>query len=340
MTSDGQRLGLLLAMLAPPSTALLGVAARHPWRWLLRLIDVVFAWLTAPYAGACHAREIEMDVAPGVVLPARLYEPPTVPDGAPLLVYFHGGGWVLGSLDSHDNVCRFIACSAACKVLAVGYRKAPAHRFPAAFEDCRAAYRWAVQRAVALGADPDRIAVGGDSAGANLAAAAALAEHGDLPSPCFAWLIYPLVDADVDAYPSVHEFARGPLITRQSLRDLIHQYAPRPAEQLDARVSVVRSPELGAMPPTYIATAGMDPLRDQGEQFGVRLRAAGVHADVRRFANLPHAFGVLLVDRGARRAAAETCAALRQALHGPPPGDSASENNLLTGELHNPLGCA
>ncbi len=311
---DRQRLSALLRLMATPSQGLLTVAARHPWPWLLRLTDIAFARLTAPFAGETTGREITI-AGGGASLAARLYERRGGSDPTPLLVYFHGGGWVLGGLDSHHNVCRFIAGHAGCKVLAVAYRKAPEHRFPAAVDDCLAGYRWAVEHAAELGADVDRIGVGGDSAGGNLAAAVALdcADDGTWPRPCLAWLIYPLLDADVDAFTSTHTFARGPMLTRQNLRDLIHQYAPRPQQQLDPRLSVARSPRLASMPPTYIATAGMDPLRDQGEQFAAALRGLDVPVEAQRFPNLPHGFQTLLVDKTARRATEDTCRALRRA---------------------------
>lgn len=315
-TIDGQRLNPRLAALAGPATALLSVAARRPTAQVRAVLDANFAALTANFRAASPLRALTVPGLGDEPMPARLYEPTDLGPEPGLLVFFHGGGWTIGSLASHANLCRHIAARARCKVLAIGYRKAPEHRFPAAWQDAVAAFEWAAANAGSLGIDPARIAVGGDSAGGNLAAAVALAAEPGGPRPCFAWLNYPLVDADVDDYPSAHLFAHGLILTRQNLRDLLHQYAPRPAQQLDPRVSLVRSEHLDRMPPTYISTAGMDPLRDQGERFAEQLRAAGVSVQAERFDNLPHAFQVLLLEPESRAATAATCDALGRALAG------------------------
>ncbi|MCW2999774.1 MAG: alpha/beta hydrolase fold-3 protein [Solirubrobacterales bacterium] len=312
--TDGQRLPLRLAALCGPSTLALSVAARHPTPAVRKVLDKVFHLVSAPHAKDAQSRDLVVDGADGARLAARLYEPEGVSQDAGLLVFFHGGGFVLGSLDSHANTCRFTARQAGCKVLAVGYRKPPEHRFPTAFQDCLAAYRWAAAHAAELGVDPQRIAVGGDSAGGNLAASVALHLDEDDVQPCLAWLIYPFVDADIDRHPSAQLFAAGPLLSRQCALDMLHQYAPGPREQLDERMTVIDADALDRMPPTYIATAGMDPLRDQGERFGERLGAAGVQVQVRRFTDLPHGFDLLLIDPGCRAATAETCDALARAL--------------------------
>ena len=311
---DGQRLNPILTGLAPAATALLSYAARHPTRPVLKVLDANFAALTANQRAASPVRDLTIPGADGGTLPTRLYEPEGIEDVPGLLVYFHGGGWTVGSLDSHQNLCRYIAAQARCKVLAVGYRKAPTHRFPAAWEDAVAAYEWALDHTGVLGVDRARIAVGGDSAGGNLAAAVALATDDADRRPCFAWLNYPVVDADIDAYPSAHLFAEGLILTRQNLRDMVHQYVPRPAQQLDPRVTLISSEVLERMPPTYISVAGMDPLRDQGERFAELLRGAGVSVQLERFDNLPHAFQVLLVDPESRRATEATCEPLARAL--------------------------
>jgi acetyl esterase len=311
---DGQQLNPRLAGLAPAATALLSFAARHPSAPVRKVLDANFAVLTANQRTASPVRELTIPGADGGTLPTRLYEPEGIEAVPGLLVYFHGGGWTVGSLDSHQNLCRCIAARARCKVLAIGYRKAPEHRFPAAWEDAVAAFGWALDHTDVLGVDPARIAVGGDSAGGNLAAAVALA--GDDPDrrPCFAWLNYPVADADIDAYPSAHLFAEGLILTRQNLRDMVHQYVPRPAQQLDPRVSLTSSEVLERMPPTYISIAGMDPLRDQGERFAELLGKAGVSVQLERFDNLPHAFQVLLIDPESMRATEATCDALARAL--------------------------
>jgi len=311
---DGQRLNPRLAGLAPAATALLSYAARHPSAPVRKVLDANFAALTVNQRSASPVRDLTIPGADSGTLPTRLYEPEGIEAVPGLLVYYHGGGWTIGSLDSHQNLCRYIAARARCKVLAVGYRKAPEHRFPAAWDDALASYEWARDHTDLLGVDPARIAVGGDSAGGNLAAAVALAVEDPDRRPAFAWLNYPLVDADVDAYPSAHLFATGLILTRQNLRDMVHQYAPRPVQQLDPRVTVMSSDALDRMPPTYISVAGMDPLRDQGARFADRLREAGVSVQLERFDNLPHAFQVLLIDSDSMRATEATCDALAAAL--------------------------
>lgn len=315
--ADGQRLSLSLAALCGPSTLTLNIAARSPSPLMRRVLDTTFPLVSLPYRRDAAMRELTLDVPGGAAIPARLYEPEGVGPDAGLLVFLHGGGFILGSLESHGNLCRFTAKRAGCKVLAVGYRKAPEHRFPAALDDCVAAFRWAVDHAGELGVDRSRIAVGGDSAGGNLAAGVALALDPDEPQPCFAWLIYPLVDTDVAAWPSAQLFARGPLLSRGNALDMISHYAPDAAKRHDPRLSLVDSAELERMPPTYVATAGMDPLRDQGEWFAERLRAAGVEARCDRFTNLPHGFDLLLVNPDARRATEATCTALARGLAAP-----------------------
>jgi acetyl esterase len=314
---DGQRLNPRLAGLAPAATALLSYAARRPSSAIRKVLDANFAVLTANFRTAASVRELTVPSGDGS-LPARLYEPEGLGAEPALLVYFHGGGWTIGSLDSHQNLCRAIASRARCKVLAIGYRKAPEDRFPAAWEDAKSAFDWALDHAGELGVDRARVAVGGDSAGGNLAAAVALAAEDPQRRPCFAWLNYPLVDADIDAYPSAHLFATGLILTRQNLRDMVHQYVPRPADQLDTRVSLIRSDVLDRMPPTYIATAGMDPLRDQGTAFAERLRDAGVSVQLENFPDLPHAFQVLLIEPQSRKATEATCDVLARALAGSP----------------------
>lgn len=315
--ADGQSLSPRLAALCGPSTVTLNFAARHPTPLVRKGLDLLFQAVGAPHVRDASARDLEVDGADGARLPARLYEPEGLaPQDDGLLVYLHGGGWTLGSIDSHRNTCRFIAKRARCRVLAIGYRKAPEHRFPTAFEDSRAAFRWAVAHAAELRIDPARIAIGGDSAGGNLSAAVCLNLDPGEQGPSFAWLIYPLVDADIAAYDSDRLFADGPLLSHQNASDMMHHYVPGPHDQLDPRMSVIRSDALAAMPPTYIATAGMDPLRDQAEPFADLLRNTGVAVEVRHFDNLPHGFDLLLIDPDARRATEEACGALARGLAG------------------------
>src|SRR6478672_2075312 len=207
-------------------------------------------------------------------------------------------------IDASHGVCAFLSKTTGLKVLSLDYRLAWQAQFPAAFDDVVAGFREAVDRADELGVARDRIAIAGDSAGGNIASAAALALGAD-PTyrPKLAALIYPVVDGDLDRYESTHLFYAPldrPIVHRDMRRN-----SPDDAARLDPRLSVMAGSDLSAMPPAYIATAGMDVLRDQGEAFGERLRESGVDASVQRFPNLPHGFLNLLVDPDAERAAAE-----------------------------------
>ena len=195
--TDGQRLGPLLGVLCGPFTPFLHLCARHPSPPMRRALDLVVQ-VAGLHRGAPVATR---DLTAGGV-PARLYTPEGIGPAAGLLVYLHGGGFVVGSLDSHSQACRFIARRTGCKVLAVGYRKAPEHPFPAAVDDAVAAFRWAVANAAELGVDPRRVAVGGDSAGGNAAVVVCLDTAADQLRPCGAWLLYPIVDAAFGAWPS------------------------------------------------------------------------------------------------------------------------------------------
>jgi acetyl esterase len=258
----------------------------------------------------------EIEVA-GVAstLAARHYVPEGLGDDAPLLVFFHGGGWVLGDLDTHDGVCRLLAAEAGVAVLSVAYRLAPENPFPAAVEDAFAALRWAAANAAALGADPARIAIGGDSAGGNLAAAASiLARDAGVPMPAMQLLLYPATDA-VGGQRSRELFAEGFLLTHADIDVCESHYLPRQSDRRDPRVSVLRAPDLSGLPPAYVATAGFDPLRDEGEAYALRMREAGVPVVLRRHRNLIHAFASqTAISAAAAAATKEAAGALRGGL--------------------------
>jgi acetyl esterase len=237
---------------------------------------------------------------------------------APLLVFLHGGGWVLGGLDSHDGVCRLLAATAGVAVLSVAYRLAPENPFPAAVDDAFAAFRWAAANAAALGADPARIAIGGDSAGGNLAAAVSiLARDAEVAEPAMQLLLYPATDA-VGGQRSRELFADGFLLTKADIEVCEGHYLPPGTDRHDPRVSVLRAPDLRRLPPAYIATAGFDPLRDEGEAYALRLREAGVPVILRRQESLIHAFANLTaISPGSAAAMTEAAAALRAGLARP-----------------------
>ena len=226
---------------------------------------------------------------PGGPVPIRVY----VPEGTgPLavLVYFHGGGWVIGSIATHDVTCRQIANAAGCMVISVDYRLAPEHKYPAAVDDAYTATAWACEHAASIGADPRRVAVGGDSAGGNLAAAVSLMARDRASFPLvFQALIYPILDYDLNT-PSYLENADGYLLTRDTMRWFWQCYLGREEDGGDPYASPLRAEELRGLPPALVITAEHDPLRDEGEAYAARLRAAGVPVTLTRYDGMIHAF--------------------------------------------------
>jgi acetyl esterase len=254
---------------------------------------------------------------PAGPIAVRLYRARAAKDGEaqPALIYFHGGGWVIGSLDSHDGVCRGLANGADCTVLSVDYRLAPEHKFPAAIDDAIAATDWIVGNAASLRIDPDRIAVGGDSAGGNLTAVVALnARDRGTPKLHFQLLIYPACDMAM-THPSIAERADQLPLTRATLKWFIDLYLRGAADASDWRASPLKAKSLANLPPAYVLTAGCDPLRDEGEAYAAALKAAGVPVEARRFDGQIHGFmtmGRFIPD--AEKAMAEMSAALKHAL--------------------------
>jgi acetyl esterase/lipase len=253
----------------------------------------------------------------GGAIPARFYVPGGLPAGesAPLLVFYHGGGWVIGDLDTHDGVCRFLAAAAGTAVLSIDYRLAPEHPFPAAVEDAWAGFAWATANAAELGVDPNRIAVGGDSAGGNMAGVVSLlAKAAGGPLPAMQLLIYPPTDAAGDL-PSRHLFREGFLLTKADMDEWQHHYLPPGTDAADPRASILLAPDLSGLPPAYVATAGFDPLRDEGEAYALRMRAAGVQVALRRHPGLIHGFANMTAfSRSSRGAMLEVAGALRLGL--------------------------
>jgi acetyl esterase len=244
-------------------------------------------------------------------LPARSYTPAGLPRGSALLVYFHGGGWVAGSLDSHDNLCRFLAAQAGIRVLAVDYRLAPEAPFPAAVDDAVGAYHCAVRNAERLGADPALVGVGGDSAGGGLAITVshqtALAGEG---RPAFALAIYPAVDFSARRR-SRELFGTGFFLTDAMMTWFERHYLGGWADKTDVRMSPLLADDLSGLPPTHIVTAGFDPLRDEGEELAARLEQAGVPVTLRRYDGLVHGFASMFnASPSARAATVEVAAAL------------------------------
>jgi acetyl esterase len=259
---------------------------------------------------------------PAGEIPVRIY----TPDGAgpfPVLVFFHGGGFVIGDLESHDKECRALTNRGECITVAVDYRLAPEHPFPAAPEDCYAALEWVGKNAASFGGDPTRLAVGGDSAGGNLSAVVSLMsrDRGG-PTPCFQLLIYPCVDArDNDLYPSREENEAGPFLLRATMDYFMGHYFDGCADKEASRSDVLASPlladSLAGLPPALVITAELDVLRDEGEAYAEALRAAGVACKQERYDSQPHAFFQLgpVLDAG-KRVLDQSGAALREHFSG------------------------
>ncbi|CAH0279993.1 alpha/beta hydrolase [Roseomonas sp. CECT 9278] len=231
---------------------------------------------------------------PGPAGPVRLrqYRGRGTPDGAvlPCLLYLHGGGWVIGDLDSHDQLCRSLANHLGAAVIAVDYRLAPEARFPAAVEDAVAALRFVAAEAARLMIDPARIAVGGDSAGGNLAAVLALmGRDGSVPAPCFQMLLYPATDMAGNT-PSAQRFTEGYPLTSKGMQWFIDHYAPDRAQRIDWRASPLRAASLAGTPPAFVMTCGHDPLLDEGREYARRLDEEGVHVTHLHVADQMHAY--------------------------------------------------
>jgi acetyl esterase len=226
---------------------------------------------------------------PGAEIPLRIY----TPEGAgpfPVLVYFHGGGWVIGSLDTHEGVCRQLAKRSGAVVVSVDYRLAPEHKFPAAPEDCYAATLWVAENAAKIGADGRRLAVGGDSAGGNLAAVVSLmARDRAKPTIAFQLLIYPVTDHSYET-ASYRDNADGYLLTKDSMVWFWNHYLKGAGDGAQPYASPLRARDLEGLPPAMVVTTEFDPLRDEGEAYAERLRQAGVPVKLKRYDGLIHGF--------------------------------------------------
>lgn len=255
---------------------------------------------------------------PGPVQPikVRIYTPQASQEQAslPVLVWYHGGGFVIGDLDSHDSACRALANQTECLVVAVDYRLAPEHKFPGAVEDCEAALHWVAAHATELGGDPGRIAVGGDSAGGNLAAVVALlAREKGGPKLCFQLLIYPCVAPEPET-PSHHQFAEGYLLTRKTITWFFKQYLRSSKDTLDPRYAPLEEKDLSSLPPSLVIVAGFDPLRDEGVDYAKALIDAGNKVTLSNYEGMIHGFYLMggMIDK-ANQAIEESAQHLKEA---------------------------
>ncbi len=268
---------------APKLHELAPAAARQLFETLAPALD-----MPAPAVGRVEERMIPGGGGP---CPARIFWPKDPPDGAlPLVVFLHGGGFVIGSSRVYARVTGHLANAAGAVVVSLDYRLAPEHPFPAAVEDAFAATKWAADTARKLGADPARLVVAGDSAGGNLAAVTALLAR-DAGSPTLAGqvLLYPVTDM-ASVRPSFEAYGEGLFLERETMRWFAGAYVPDPTSRADWRVSPLRAPDHRGLPPAYVLTAGLDPLRDEGEAYAKKLAAAGVAVTRRRWEGLIHGF--------------------------------------------------
>jgi acetyl esterase len=250
---------------------------------------------------------------PGGDIPIRIYRP-DVDGPVPTMVFFHGGGFVIGNIETHDDHGHVICHDVECVVVSVDYRLAPEHPFPAGFEDCLAATKWAAEHIASLGGDPDKLMVGGDSAGGNLSAAVALATRETGPKLAAQFLIYPGVDFDEDAdYPSRIENAEGFFLTAEDMLWFGEKYLPEGTDRNDSRASVIKAASLAGAPPAVIGTAEFDPLRDEGEAYAKALADAGVEVRLQRYDGLIHGYyGMAAVSAAAAAAVADMNRTLKE----------------------------
>jgi acetyl esterase len=302
-----------------PLLPLRDAASLTPARARAELVALAESRKDVPLPDVATVEDVTVDGAAGPI-GARLYAPGRTP--APTIVYFHGGGWVAGDLFTHERQARTLALEAAAVVLSVDYRRPPETPFPGAFEDCLAATRWAAANIGTLGGDAARLAVAGDSAGGNLAAAVAQASRKGGPPLAAQLLIYPATDlagnygaaAENAKYPSRRQNADGYFLTGDAMRFFAGQYLPRPTDGEDPRASPLRAGDLAGLPRAVIATAELDPLRDEGEAYAKRLQQAGVPTTLTRYDGMIHGFfGMVEAMDKAKKDQDQVAAALKKA---------------------------
>ncbi len=298
MDPDARRLMDMVALAARPSVETLSPAEARGFYTASRTA------VQRPPAAVAEVREVSVS---GIA--ARFYRGIDAVDGCGLL-YLHGGGWVMGDLETHDGLCRSLANLARCRIVAVDYRLAPEHRFPCALDDSAAVFAHVAEHAAAFGIDPARLAVGGDSAGGNMAAVLALrGRDGDGPAPCFQLLLYPATDLTFQ-HPSCHAFPSGVPLTGSAMRWFRDHYLGD-ADPADPAASPLHAP-LHGLPPAFVLTVGYDPLRDEGIAYARALEAAGCAVTHLHMATQVHGFLQMnRIIRAADTALTMAAAALR-----------------------------
>ncbi|GAC1583983.1 MAG: alpha/beta hydrolase [Ktedonobacteraceae bacterium] len=261
-----------------------------------------------------HKVEDRMVPGPAGKIPVRIYTPKSA-GPLPILVFFHGGGWTIGTLNGYDAVCRALSNQAECIVVSVDYRLAPEHKFPSAVEDAYAATAWVAQHAASINGNPERIAVGGDSAGGNLAAVVSqMARDQKGPRIVYQLLIYPATDHFLPGTASLRENAEGYLLTKDMIVWFWNHYANSEEDAHNPLMAPLRARNFQELPPALVITAEYDPLRDEGEMYAAKLQEAGVAVTVTRYNGMIHGFFTMAgIMEQSKIAIAEAAAALRTA---------------------------
>ncbi len=312
MPLDPEILSLVEQMAEDPDATDIAASTPEEARAFYRAVGAMFG--PGPEVASVVDRRVP---GPAGAIPVRVYTPQgSGPFG--VLVFYHGGGWVIGDLDTHDRECRMLCADAGCLVVSVDYRLAPEHPYPAAVEDAFAALQWVGENAAALGGDPQRLAVGGDSAGGNLAAVVSqLARDAGGPAVRFQLLVYPVVDLrSPSGFASRVENREGPFLTLDVMEWFErHYFSQDDAGRREPKASPLLAPSLAGLPPALVITAELDPLRDEGEAYAASLQEAGVATTLHRYNGLPHmSFQLSAISAEARKMLAEASAAVRKAV--------------------------
>jgi len=287
MALDTQVAALLAQLSANPDAPGLADVPPEGGRAMFRAMGAMLDAKDVPI-GKIENRKIP---GPAGEIPVRIYTPVDAGAGAlACLVYYHGGGWVIGDLDTHEGACRLLANDSGCRVVSVDYRLAPEHVFPAAPEDCYAAVKWVAANAAQIGIDPKRIAVGGDSAGGNLSAVVCqMARDAGGPAIAFQLLIYPATDMALQT-PARKENAVGYFLEEKTMKYFYDLYVPKGTDENDPRLSPLRAKSFAGLPPAYVITAQYDVLRDEGRLYAEKLQAAGVKVKLVNYETMIHGF--------------------------------------------------